>query len=92
MDGDIVGVVDKANGGECLTISEAATLLGTGRNTIFAAETSALRKLRVAMSEHTVPERTSCLPPKEFEDADNWWNLSGGKGFGDHEEDATDAW
>ena len=47
MDGDIVGVVDKANGGECLTISEAATLLGTGRNTIFAAETSALRKLRV---------------------------------------------
>ena len=44
------------------------------------------------MSEHTVPERTSCLPPKEFEDADNWWNLSGGKGFGDHEEDATDAW
>lgn len=81
--GGIVAIVEKANAGGCLTLDEIAALLGTGRATIHAAELSALKKLRLAMCEHTVPERTSCLPPKEFEIDEVWVDRGGGPRYGD---------
>ncbi len=81
--GDVVAVVAMANAGECMSVEEVALLLGTTKDTIYSAEASAIRKLRLAMCEHTVPERTSCLPPKEFEIDEVWVDRGGGPRYGD---------